>query len=183
MARAPRRTFAGLAAAVALASVLAVSGPAWAANSWGLPGEVEARFDATVTDVLCVLKGDCPEDCGAGKRLLGLLREDGTLVLPLKNAGPFTGATVDLIPFCNRKVTVDGLFTTNYGVTTFAVQFVRPEGDKWRGANGFVRAWARERGLEPKDKKARQWFRHDEAILSLIEEQGVLGLKKQGVAP
>ena len=194
MTRTLRRTLAGLAAAVALAvpglsvpglsvSGLSVPGAAWAANSWGLPGEVEARFDATVTDVLCVLKGDCPEDCGAGKRLLGLLQDDGTLVLPLKNAGPFTGATADLIPFCNRKVTVDGLFTTNYGVTTFAVQFVRPEGGKWRGANGFVRAWAREHGLEPKDKKARQWFRHDEAIRALIEEQGVLGLKKQGITP
>ncbi len=177
------RPFVRLAAAVAFVGAVTVSGIASAANSWGLPDEVEARFDATVTDVLCVLSGDCPEDCGAGSRLLGLLQEDGTLVLPLKNAGPFTGPTVDLIPFCNQRVTVDGLFTTNYGITTFAVQFVRPEGGKWRGANGFVRQWAKERGLEAKDKKARRWMRNDEAILELIEEQGVLGLKSKGITP
>ncbi|MCY4534458.1 MAG: hypothetical protein OXB91_03765, partial [Bryobacterales bacterium] len=91
--------------------------------------------------------------------------------------------TVDLIPFCNQRVTVDGLFTTNYGITTFAVQFVRPEGGKWRGANGFGRQWAAERGLETKDKKARRWMRNDEQILELIEEQGVLGLKSEGIPP
>ena len=80
-------------------------------------------------------------------------------------------------------MTVDGLFTTNYGITTFAVQFVRPEGGKWRGANAFVRQWAKERGLEAKDKKARRWMRNDEAILELIEEQGVLGLKSEGITP
>ena len=177
------RTITRFAAALLFAGSVAISGIAAAANSWGLPEEVEARFDAQVTDVLCVLSGDCPEDCGAGSRLLGLLQDDGTLVLPLKNAGPFTGPTADLIPFCNQRVTVDGLFTTNYGVTTFAVQFVRPEGGKWRGANGFVRQWANERGLEAKDKKARRWMRHDEAILELIEEQGVLGLKDKGITP
>ena len=177
------RTVICLAAALVFAGSMAVSGIAAAANSWGLPDEVEARFDAKVTDVLCVLSGDCPEDCGAGNRLLGLMQDDGTLVLPLKNAGPFTGPTVDLIPFCNLRVTVDGLFTTNYGVTTFAVQFVRPEGGKWRRANGFVREWAAERGLEAKDKQARRWMRHDEQILELIEEQGVLGLKSEGITP
>ena len=177
------RTLTRFAAALAFAGAMAVSGIAVAANSWGLPDEVEARFDATVTDVLCVLSGDCPEDCGGGGRLLGLLQDNGTLVLPLKNAGPFTGPTVDLIPYCNQRVSVDGLFTTNYGVTTFAVQFVRHEGGEWRRANGFVREWAEERGLKSKDKKARRWMRHDEAILELIEEQGVLGLKDKGITP
>ncbi len=177
------RTATRFGAALLLAGALAASNAASAANSWNLPEEEEARFAAKVTDVLCVLKGDCPEDCGGGKRLLGLLQDDGKLVLPVKNAGPFTGATNDLIAFCNQRVTVDGLFTTNYGVTTFAVQFVMPEGGKWRRANGFVRDWAKERGLGMKDKKVRQWFRNDETILQLIEEQGVLGLKSQGIEP
>ena len=177
------RMLVRLAAALVFAGAMAVSGIAAAANSWGLPDEVEARFEAQVTDVLCVLSGDCPEDCGAGKRLLGLLQDDGTLVLPLKNAGPFTGATADLIPFCNQRLAVDGLFTTNYGVTTFAVQFVRPEGGEWLRANAFVKEWARERGLKAKDRKARRWMRNDEAILELIEEQGVLGLKDKGITP
>ena len=80
-------------------------------------------------------------------------------------------------------MTVDGLFTTNYGVTTFAVQFVRAEGGKWRGANGFVRQWAEERGLEAKDKKARRWMRNDETILELIEEQGVPRPQERGNHP
>ena len=122
------RTMTRFIAALLFVGSMAAAGIASAANSWGLPDEVEARFDAKVTDVLCVLSGECPEDCGAGNRLLGLLQDDGTLVLPLKNAGPFTGPTVDLIPFCNQRVTVDGLFTTNYGITTFAVQFVPPRG-------------------------------------------------------
>ncbi len=176
------RMRAGLVA-IALAGAMLMTQVAAAANSWGLPGEEEARFKAKVTDVLCVLSGDCPEDCGGGQRLLGLLKEDGELVLPIKNAGPFTGATNDLIPFCNQVVTVDGLFTVNYGVKSFAVQFVMPEGGKWRGANAFVKEWAAERSLTAKDKKARGWFRNDEAIQQLIEEQGVLGLKDKGITP
>ena len=89
---------------------------AGAADSWNLPGEEEVRFDATVTDVLCVLSGDCPPDCGAGKRVLGLLKADGELVLPIKNGGPFTGAVADLLPYCGTVVTADGLFTINWGV-------------------------------------------------------------------
>ena len=35
-----------------------------------------------------------------------------------------------------------------------------------------MRNWAKERGLSAKDKKARQWFRNDEQINEIIEEQG-----------
>ena len=86
---------------------------AGADDSWNLTGEEEVRFDATVTDVLCVLSGDCPPDCGGGKRVLGLLKADGELVLPIKNGGPFTGAVADLLPYCGTVVTADGLFTIN----------------------------------------------------------------------
>ena len=106
-------------------ALFSFSHAALAADSWGLPGEEEVRFDAKVIDVLCVLSGDCPPDRGAGKRLLGLLKEDGELVLAIKNGGPFTGAVADLLPHCGEMVTADGLFTINYGVKTFAVQFLR----------------------------------------------------------
>ncbi len=154
-----------------------------AADSWNLPDEEEVRFDAKVTDVLCVLSGDCPPDCGAGKRVLGLLKEDGELVLPIKNDGSFTGAVTDLLPYCGTVVTADGLFTVNYGVKTFAVQFLRPLDGKWGRTNGFVKQWAAERGLEAKDKKARRWFRNDETILEIVGEQGKLGLKDKGIEP
>ena len=169
--------------AVLLIAAMAAPGIARAANSWNLPGEEIVRFDATVKDVLCVLSGDCPEDCGAGKRLLGLLKDDGELVLPIKNGGPFTGATNDLIGYCGQKITVDGLFTINYGVKSFAMQFTKPAGGEWSRANAFVKDWAAERGLGLKDKKVRAWFRNDETILELIEERGVLGLKDKGITP
>lgn len=171
---------------VAVAFVLAglVSVPAArAANSWGLPGEEATRFEAKAIDVLCTLTGDCPSDCGAGKRVMGLLKDDGELVLAIKNGGPFTGATAELAPFCGQRVIADGLFTINYGVKTFALQFIKPVDGEWHGANDFVRNWAKERGLSAKDKKARQWFRNDEQINEIIEEQGKLGLKSQGILP
>lgn len=171
-----------IAAVVAIA-LFALSQAASAADSWNLPDEEEVRFDAKVTDVLCVLSGDCPPDCGAGKRVLGLLKDDGELVLPIKNGGPFTGATADLLPYCGAVVTADGLFTVNYGVKTFAIQFLRPLDGKWGRTNGFVKQWAAERGLGAKDKKARRWFRTDETILEIVGEQGKLGLKDKGIEP
>lgn len=178
-----RKAIFRLTAATLFAGGLFASAAAHAASSWGLPGEETAQFDATVKDVLCVLGGDCPEDCGAGKRVLGLLKDDGELVLPVKNAGPFTGAVNDLIPYCGQKVTVDGLFTINYGVKTFALQRIQQPDGKWQRANGFVRDWVKERGLGLKDKKVRAWMRNDEAIVEQIERQGVLGLKDKGIEP
>ena len=168
---------------IGLGTSLAGGQAARAANSWGLPGEEAMRFDAKVVDVMCVLTGDCPDDCGAGKRVMGLLRDSGELVLAIKNAGPFTGTAHDLVPFCNQTVTADGLFTINYGVKSFALQFVKPADGDWRGANAFIKEWAAQRGLDMKDKKAKQWFRNDEGINAIIEEQGKLGLKDKGIEP
>ena len=178
-----KKSNSGLIAALFAIAVFSFCHAVSAADSWGLPGEEEVRFDAKVTDVLCVLSGDCPPDCGAGKRVLGLLKEDGELVLPIKNGGPFTGATADLLPHCGKVITADGLFTVNYGVKSFAVQFIRPLEGKWGRTNAFVKEWAAERGLEAKDKKARRWFRNDETILEIVGEQGKLGLKDKGIEP
>lgn len=173
-------TFAVL---IGLVASLAGADLARAATGWGLPDEEAQRFDAKVVDVACVLTGDCPDDCGGGKRVMGLLRDSGELVLAIKNAGPFTGTAHDLVPFCNQLVTVDGLFTINYGVKTFALQFVKPADGDWRGANGFIKDWAAAHGVEAKDKMAKQWFRNDEQVQAIIEEQGKLGLKKKGIEP
>ena len=135
------KTYISFVAGLFALALFTLPGVAAAADSWGLPGEEEVRFDAKVTDVLCVLSGDCPPDCGAGKRVLGLLKADGELVLPVKNGGPFTGAVADLLPYCGTTVTADGLFTINYGVKTFAMQFVKPQEAKWRRANQFVKDW------------------------------------------
>lgn len=58
---------------------------ALAAESWGLPNEEIVRFEAKAIDVLCELTGDCPADCGAGGRQIGLLTDEGELILPYKN--------------------------------------------------------------------------------------------------
>lgn len=163
--------------AIGLASALLAAGHVQAANSWGLPNEEISRFEAKVVDVLCELSGNCPTDGGAAGRQLGLLLDDGTLVLPVKNATPFSGTQVELLPFFGKRVIADGLFTTNHGYRVFALQFIReaPDGE-WRGANRFIRAWARNNGFPADAKEVSQWFRHDPGVKALIAKQGKLGL-------
>lgn len=159
------------------ASLAGWAGAAFAAESWGLPREEKARFEATVVDVRCELAGDCPADCGGGGRQLGLLRPSGELVLPLKNVVPFAGAAGELLEFCGRRVVADGLFSTNRGVRVFALQFVRaaPDGD-WRRANRWLGRWADENGVAVDGPEAQQWFRHDPAVRRIIGRDGPLGL-------
>ena len=145
-----------------------------AAKSWGVTGEEISRFDATVVDILCELSGDCAENCGAGTRQLGLLTADQTLILASKNATIFSGAAEELAAFCGQPVTVDGLFTENRGVRFFAVQFIRPAGGEWRGANQFLKNWSARTSLG--EDKAKQWFRHDPLVSDVIAKDGLLGL-------
>ncbi len=163
--------------AMLLAGVALVTGAARAAESWGLPGEEAARFEATVVDLLCELTGDCPADCGAGTRQLGLLKDDGTLVLPLKNQVFFAGVAAELIGFCGQRVVADGLFATNRGHTIFALQFVKaaPDG-KWQRANRFLPKWAAENGVGPKSAAAKRWFENDPRVKDLVARDGKLGL-------
>lgn len=151
--------------------------PATAAESWGLPGEEKARFEATVVDARCELTGDCPADCGGGKRQLGLLTASGELILPLKNTVPFAGTTGELQEFCGKRIVADGLFATNRGVRVFALQFLReaPDGD-WRRANRWLNRWAEENSVAPDSPEAQQWFRHDPAVKRVIGRNGKLGV-------
>ena len=161
----------------ALALAFIAAQPVQAAQEWGLPEEEVARFDATVVDLLCELTGDCPDNCGDGTRQLGLVDDQGVLHLPLKNFTPFTGASWELQQFCGKKVTADGLFSTNKGYKVFVIQFVReaPDG-KWLRANRFTGQWAEKYGFAPDSKEAKQWFRNDPEVQRLIEEGGVFGL-------
>ncbi len=155
---------------------LLLAGPAGAAESWGLPGEEAASFGGKVVDIQCALTTDCPRDCGAGRRQLGLLKADGALILAMKNADPFAGATRDLLPFCGKTVTVDGLFTRNEGVRAFALQRIKPPGGDWIAANGFVRDWAKAHKVMPDAPQSEEWYRHDETVAARIEVDGKLGL-------
>ncbi len=168
---------------VAFAALVPLAGPANAAQEWGLIGEQVARFEATVVDVMCELTGNCPAACGDGRRQLGLLTDEGRLILAHKNVVPFAGATVELAGFCGKRVTADGLFATNRGVTVFVLQFVReaPDG-KWRRANRFRARWAETNDVAADSKTAKNWFRNDPRVKALIARDGVLGLGP-GVAP
>ena len=148
------------------------------ARSWNLYAEVPARFDAQVVDLLCHLTGDCPADCGAGKRQMGLLRSaDNVLVMALKNGQPaFSGAAVDLAPYCNQTVTVDGLLIDDDyigAVNVYLVQKIKPSGGEWTKANQFTKVWAKE---HPEAKGKGAWFRRDPRIKEIIGREGYLGL-------
>lgn len=150
------------------------------ADGWGLLGEEKARFTARVVDVLCEIAGDCPADCGAGTRQMGLLREaDGALVLALKNGQPvFSGAVADLHPFCGRMVEVDGLLVGDPEMTPakfYQVQRIREvNAADWTRANRFTEAWA---SRNPDAAAAPgPWFRKDPRVNARIAEDGYLGL-------
>ncbi len=159
------------------AALVVVAGPASAAEEWGIEFEEKARFEAKVVDILCELSGDCPDNCGAGKRQLGLLKDDGTLILPAKNQDIFAGAANDLLPFCGRRIVADGLLIRNPKATLFVLQYKRlaPDGD-WARANGFIRDWAAADGAARDSKRAKNWFRHDDRIKATLEKDGVYGI-------
>ncbi len=152
------------------------------AKTWDLYAEVPARFDAKVVDLLCELTGDCPEDCGAGKRQMGLLRSaDNVLVLAMKNNQPaFTGAAVELAPFCNQMVTVDGLLIDDPDLgakNLYLVQMIKSDGsDDWVKANKWTKVWAE---ANPDAAGKGPWFRRDPRVKAEIARDGYLGLGQE----
>lgn len=157
-------------------------GGAQAADNWDIDHEEKARFEAKVVDVLCELSGDCPANCGGGKRQFGLLKDDGTLILAVKNADPFAGTAVDLVQFCGKRIIADGLLIKNPKMPLFALQFKKlaPDG-KWSRANWFTKEWAKRNGAAPGSKKANSWFRSDPTVKALIKKDGVFGIP--GIKP
>ena len=151
------------------------------ARSWNLYAEQPARFEARVVDILCELTGDCPVDCGAGKRQIGLIRSaDGVMVLAIKNAQPaFSGAAVDMAPYCGQIVEVDGLMIDDPDLKArnlYMVQKVRVGDGEWAKANQFTKVWARE---NPQARGKGAWFRRDPRIRAIIGATGYLGLGPQ----
>jgi len=181
-----------LIVAVALLAASVAFGPALAegefsagseAKSWNLQGEEKARFEGTVIDALCAVTGDCVADCGAGKRQMGILRgEDGRFFLANKNGQPvFSGATVDLAPYCGRTVEVDGLLVGDVEVTPglgagklLQIQTIRDiDEDTAKKTNLWTKDWA-SRNADVGGKGA--WFRRDPKVAAEIEANGRLGL-------
>jgi len=130
-------------------------------------------------DAVCALTGDCPEDCGAGARQMVLIRSaDGAMILAAKNGQPaFTGAAVDLAPYCHQVVEVDGVMVGDPEISgsmsrVYMVQQVRVAGGEWAKTNRWTREW---RAAHP-DATGKPWFRQDERVLERIGEDGYLGL-------
>lgn len=148
------------------------------AKSWNLFAEVPATFKAEVVDVLCTMTGDCPDDCGAGKRQLGLVRaEDGVLVLPMKNNQPaFTGAAVELAPYCGQTVTVDGLLLDDPELgaqNVYLLQTIQVGDAEPFKASQWTKTWAED---HPEAAGKGPWFRRDPRINEIIAAEGYLGL-------
>ncbi|MEO0999906.1 MAG: hypothetical protein AAFW69_04785 [Pseudomonadota bacterium] len=149
------------------------------ARSWGLVGEEKARFEARVVDILCELTGDCPADCGAGARQLGVVRVDDERLFPVnKNVQPiFSGGVVDLLPYCGQVVEVDGLMVGDNPANPgkfYQVQLIRGAGEaEFSRTNRWSRVWADE---HPEAAGDGPWFRRDPAINALIERDGYLGI-------
>ncbi|WP_281855933.1 hypothetical protein [Litoreibacter halocynthiae] len=171
-----------------IALALFATSPAFAADfsegstakSWNLYAEAPAFFESKVVDITCEVTGDCPDNCGNGDRQLGLLRAaDGVLVFPNKNAqSGFQGATVDLLPFCDKQVEVDGLLIEDediQGATNiFLVQKIREVGSEdWVKANTWSKAWA---AKYPEAKGKGPWFRRDPRVNAHLAETGHFGL-------
>ncbi len=149
------------------------------ANPWNLYAETPARFEAKVVDLLCELTGDCATNCGDGRRQLGLLRSpDGILVYPNKNSQPaFTGAVVELAPFCGQQVEVDGLMIEDPELNVknvYLVQKIRNVGDEeWTKAKQWTKVWADE---NPDAGGKGPWFRRDPRVNEMIAQDGYLGI-------
>lgn len=155
------------------------------AKTWNLYAEVPARFEAQVVDILCTITGDCPNNCGDGRRQLGLLRSaDGVLVYPNKNSQPaFTGAAVELLPFCGQDVEVDGLMIEDPDLAAkniYLVQKIRTMGSEdWVKANRWTKDWAKK---HPVAKGKGPWFRRDPRVNGYIAESGYTGLGEEADA-
>ena len=167
-----------LAACLASAAAAQDFSAASEASSWNLYAEVPARFDARVVDVMCELTGDCPADCGAGARQLGLLRSaDDVLVLATKNNQPvFSGAVVDLLPFCGQQVTVDGLMISDSDFpidNLYLVQKIKAGDADWVTADAFTRVWDERNAHVGGDGP---WFRRDPRVNAELAREGYLGL-------
>ncbi|MBW4710655.1 hypothetical protein KX928_22935 [Roseobacter sp. YSTF-M11] len=148
------------------------------AKSWNLYAEVPAKFEARVVDVLCELTGDCPDNCGAGTRQMGLVRTaDDVLVLAMKNSQPaFTGAAEELAPFCNEVVEVDGLLLEDDELgarNVYLVQRIKAADADWIKANTWTKKWA---AKHPEAKGKGPWFRRDPRVKEITGREGYLGL-------
>lgn len=144
---------------------------AQAAQPWGIGHEKPVIVAGKVVDLPCALTGDCPADCGAGRRQLGILTPQGKLLPAVKGDVFFAGAVQDLLPYCGGRVMADGLLIENPKATLFFVQNVRGSTrETWKPAKAFLDWWRARYG------SSDRWWEDDPRVRSELERSGVLGI-------
>jgi len=164
-----------LALAILIGAGLFLSGcatPAGEIETWSITDAEKAEFSGKVVDVLCEVNKNCVDNCGDGGRQLGIKTEDKGTVLVSKNLTNYSGAADELLPFCNKVVDVNGLFTAHKGVRFFQIQNVRTPGGQWRKATHYLNEWAERSGKPP----SNNWQNQDERVKDILERDGRLGL-------
>ena len=127
-----------------------------------------------VVDIACELTGDCADNCGSGKRQLGLKTVDQGTILVAKNLTFYSGAAEELHGFCGKEVEVDGLFTEHRNVRFFQVQKMREVGGKWEKSDRFLDAWAKQN--DSSKRKAKKWYKRDAKVQEILQRDGYLGI-------
>jgi hypothetical protein len=160
-------------ALIAAAAIAAIAFPAArAADGWGIEHEKIVELTGRVVDLACTLKGDCPSNCGDGRRQLGLLTPDGKLRAVVKGPVEFAGPVRDLVRFCGRTVQVDGLLIENPAIHIVMLQNIRERPDQpWTRADQFAKDW------EAANGKAEEWYREDKLVKDIIGADGVYGIR------
>jgi hypothetical protein len=161
---------------IAITAAMALSQSAQAAEAWGIDHEKVVVLTGKIVDVACTLKGDCPADCGAGRRQLGVLTDDGKLRVVVKGPVEFAGPVHDLVRYCGKTVQIDGLLIENPAINLVMLQNLRETSDRpWVKADAFAKDW------EAANGKAEEWYRADPLVKRIIGEDGVYGIK--GLTP
>lgn len=150
---------------------------AYGATSWSLTDEEIAPLTGTVVDMRAEITGEVTSDCGGGKHQLGIKTAEGKLVPVIKNAQPFFGASVDLLPHCGKTVTLDGLFAGHSGYRVYVVQAIMADGVTHKTTKGVAK-WAKDNGFDPAGKEAKVWYRHDPKIKAALAKDGYFGIGK-----
>lgn len=159
-------TLAGLVGFALLAAPFAR-----AAEPQGIEHEKPMVLRGKVVDLLCGVTGNCPPDCGNGKRILGLLTAEGKLIATVKSPTDFAGAIADLLPHCNREVELDGLMVENPAMRLYLVQgWRRDKADPWTTAAAFTPVWTAQ------NAPAEDWYKADPRARRLLEADGVFGI-------
>lgn len=150
--------------------------PVGEVQKWGISGAEVGELSGEVVDVLCEVSGNCADQCGAGTRQLGIKTEQG-MVLIAKDLNLYTGAAEELWPLCNQPLVVNGQFTESLNTRFFQIQNVRKPDGPWMRTTKFLETWAAANGESL--AVAKDWYRHDKRVNTIIEKDGRLGLGQE----